>query len=207
MAFFDGAFGTIYSYYMDREWLARIIGRVVWAGDVQPLYESFDAIAAVPDGGLVVDAPCGSGIALRGLPPEKDVRYLAVDISRRMLERTAARRRPQVECIQADAASLPVDDASVDLFLSNFGLHCFADPRAAIDEIARVLRPGGRLVGGAVVPTGGRAGLLIKPNLGGFGPMATIDELSTWMTAAGLRDVEFDRRGAFAYFRAIIDRS
>ena len=200
MAFFDGPFGTAYSFYMEREWLARVIGRVVWAGDVRPLYDGFSAISEVPDGGIVVDAPCGSGIALCGLPPDKDLRYLAIDISRRMLERTAARGRPQVECIRADATALPVESASADLFLSNFGLHCFAEPRAAVEEIARVLRPGGRLVGAVVVPTGGRAGLLIRPNHGGFGPMATIEDLEVWMEAAGLRDVAFDRRGAFAYF-------
>jgi SAM-dependent methyltransferase len=201
VAFFDGPFGTVYSFYMEREWLARSIARLVWASDVRPLYASFEALADVPDGGVVVDAPCGSGIALRGLPPDKEVRYLAIDISRRMLERTAARQRPQVECIEGDAAALPVDDASVDVFLSNFGLHCFADPRAAIDEISRVLRAGGRLVGSAVIPTGGRAGPLIRPNRGGFGPMATTDELEAWMAAAGL-DVEVERRGAFAYFTA-----
>ena len=199
MTFFDGPFGTVYSFYMEREWLARPISRLVWAADVQPLYASFDAIAEVPDGGVVVDAPCGSGIALRGLPPERNVRYLAVDISRRMLERTAARGYRQVECVQADATGLPVEHASVDLFLSNFGLHCFADPRAAVEEIARVLRPGGRLVGSAVVPTAGRARLVIRPNCGGFGPMATVEQLQAWMAAAGL-DVTLDRRGAFAYF-------
>jgi ubiquinone/menaquinone biosynthesis C-methylase UbiE len=199
VAFFDGAFGTLYSFYMERERLARVIGRVVWAGDLRPLYESFDAIAEVPDGGLVVDAPCGSGIALRGLPPGKDVRYLAIDISRRMLARTAARRREQVECIQADATALPVPDQSADLFLSHFGLHCFADPHAAIEEIARVLRPGGRLVASAIVPGGRRGRLIVQPNRGGFGPVAGAEQLQAWMAAAGL-EVTMDRRNTFAYF-------
>jgi SAM-dependent methyltransferase len=198
--FFDGPFGTIYSFYMEREWLARPLARFLWGSDIRPYYASFEALANAPEGGLVVDAPCGSGIALRGLPPDKDVRYLAIDISRRMLARTAARGREQVECIQADATALPVADATVDLFLSHFGLHCFADPRAAVEEIARTLRPGGRLVGSALVPAAGRrARLLVQPNRGGFGPVATADQLESWMTAAGL-EVALDRRGAFAYF-------
>ena len=103
-----------------------------------------------------------------------------------MLERTAARGRRQVECIHADATSLPVDDGTVE----------------AVDEIARVLLPGGRLVGAVLVPTSGRAGLLIRPNQGGFGAMATVEELREWMEAAGLTEVETDRRGAFADFTA-----
>ena len=199
MAFFDGPFGTVYSFYMERERLARVIAPLVWGGDVRPLYASFDAIAATPDGGTVVDAPCGSGIALRGLPRDKDVRYLAIDISRRMLERTAARGYSQVECLQGNAAALPVDDHSVDLFLSHFGLHCFADPHAAIMEIARVLRPGGRIIGSALVSAGLRGRLIVRPHRGGFGQAPDAGQIENWMAAAGL-DVRMTRYGTFLYF-------
>ena len=201
---FDGPFGTVYSFYIERPRLSRLIARAVWASDIRPYYASFGAIAEVPDGGLVVDAPCGSGVALRGLSPECNVRYLAVDLSERMLERVRRRRLPQVECVRADVCRVPVDDGSTDLFLSLFGLHCFADPRAAVREIARVLKPDGRLVGSAIVPAGGRAGWLVKPGRGGFGRLASRDEIAAWLREAGFMDLELDRRGAFLYFTATV---
>jgi SAM-dependent methyltransferase len=199
---FDGPFGAIYSFYIERERLSRLIARGVWASDIGPFYESFEVLRSLPGGATVVDAPAGSGVALRALPRDADVRYVAVDISRAMLARTAARGLPQVECVEADAASIPVDDATADVFLSNFGLHCFQDPRAAVMEIGRVLKPGGRLVGSAIVPSRGRSGLLVKPNRGGFGRLAAVEEVERWLGEAGLRDVWLDRRGGFLYFGA-----
>src|SRR5919109_4704833 len=90
-ALFDGPFGRIYGFYIERERLSRLIAAIVWGGDVRPFYASMRAIADVPEGGVIVDAPCGSGVAFRGLRQGQRVRYLALDLSPRMLER--ARRR------------------------------------------------------------------------------------------------------------------
>lgn len=113
------------------------------------------AIAEVWDGGTIVDAPCASGVAIRALRPERDVRYRAFDLSDAMVAR--ARRcaerlgLAQIEVGKADSAARPVEDATVDLFLSYFGLYCFPDPDGAICQAARCLRPGGRLVGSSIV--------------------------------------------------------
>lgn len=56
-----------------------------------------------------------------------------------------------MEFVEADAAELPEPSDSADLFFSFWGLHCFEDPGAALAEAARVLKPGGRLVGSCFV--------------------------------------------------------
>lgn len=204
---FEGPFGAIYAYYMGRPALARVIGRLVWGGDVRPLYDSARQIADVPLGGLIMDAPCGGGVAFRGLSPAQDVRYIAVDLSARMLDlaRAEAGRRGlgQVEFLQADAAAIPVERGAADLFLSHFGLHCFPEPAAAVAEAARLLRPGGRLEG-SMIAAGPRRRqrLLVHPGRGAFGRVGTVGDLRRWLDAAGLTPTRVEESGCFAYFSA-----
>jgi ubiquinone/menaquinone biosynthesis C-methylase UbiE len=204
---FDGAFGAMYGFYMERERVSRLVGRVVWGGDTRPLYESLKGIDAVPAGGTVVDAPCGAGVSFRGLGPSDEVRYLAFDLSPAMLgraRRRAARRGlRQIELREPDVTDLPVESGSVDLFISHFGLHCLAEPQAAVVEIARCLRPGGTVVGSTIV-TGRsrRQRALVRPWTGGFGAVPSSPDLERWIAAAGLDMLRIDRRGPFAYFSA-----
>jgi SAM-dependent methyltransferase len=204
--FYDSPWGAAYSGYMERPRLSRPLGRLVWGGDSRPYYESMSALAEVPDAGTVVDCPCGAGPALRALEPGRELRYLAADLSPAMLRR--ARRRAakrglgEVELVRASAESLPVEADGADLFLSYWGMHVFADPRAAVVEIARVLRPGGRLVGAALVnePRGVRQRLLLRPHTAGFGPMCTEAELRGWLADEGLSLRAASRSGPMFFF-------
>lgn len=205
---FDGRLAGVYDFYMQHEHVSRVWARVAWGSDVRHYYASMVTIGEVPDGGTIVDCPCGSGVALRGLRPDQDVRYLGFDLSQGMLyraQREAVRRGlGQVELAKADAAALPVEDQTVDLFLSYFGLHCFPDPEAAIREAARCLRPGGRLVGASIVTgTGLLDRVRVRPNKGVLGLVGSEDDLRGWLEDAGLRDLRLDRRGLFVVFGGV----
>jgi SAM-dependent methyltransferase len=204
---FGSPFGAVYDFYIQREPLARVIAGLAWHSDVRPFYASMAAIPAMPDGSTIVDAPCGSGVALRALRMAQRVRYLGFDLSPEMLRR--ARRRAgklgldQVELAEADAESLPLDGGSVDLFLSYFGLHCLPDPAAAVREAARCLRPGARLVGSTIVcGTRPLDRLRVRPGSGAYGPVGTRADLHEWLRAGDLREIRLDVRGVFAYFEA-----
>lgn len=103
---------------------------------------------------LIVDVPAhvveigaGAGANLRYLPP--GTRLTAIEPSAAMhdrLRRRAQRYGIEIEIESRPAESLPFDDASVDLAISSLVLCTVADPDAAVAEIRRVLRPGGRLV-------------------------------------------------------------
>jgi SAM-dependent methyltransferase len=190
---------------MERPRLNRLIARVLWGGDIRPYYESMGAVAEVPPGGTVVDCPCGSGPAFRALAAGGDIGYVAADLSPAMLARARARAEKrglrEIRFVEADATAIPLADGSADLFLSYWGLHCFPDPRAAVEEAARVLRPGGRLVGSCFVRGDSlRQRLQLRPNTTDFGPLCTEPELLEWLTAAGLRDVSSRRSGLFMFF-------
>jgi ubiquinone/menaquinone biosynthesis C-methylase UbiE len=63
----------------------------------------------------------------------------------RAAEGAAACGLGHVEVLDGDAARLPVEDGTVDVVISNGVLNLAPDKARAIDEIARVLKPGGRV--------------------------------------------------------------
>lgn len=204
--FYDSIFGAFYSLYMEKPWLGRVVFRILWGGDSARYYESMSAIAEVEDGGTIVDCPCGAGPALRALTPRQRVRYLAVDLSPAMLKRVADRaklRGLDVEVIAADATQIPIADDSVDLFLSYWGLHCFENPKAAVAEAARVLKPGGRLIGCCFV-TGQslRQRRTIRSNTPGFGNVGTADDVRSWIDESGVKTISIDCSGTMLFFEA-----
>lgn len=108
-------------------------------------------LAGAGDPGDVLDVATGTGLVLRALR-ERGARgrMIGVDLAPRMLD-VARTHLPEAELIEADAASLPVPDGSVDLVTCVTGLQLFTDAPAAIREWGRVLRPGGRVVTGTFV--------------------------------------------------------
>ena len=86
-----------------------------------------------------------SGLALRDRLPGATI--IGLDLSRRMLAR--ARRRTvgaAIPLLRADAAHLPFPAATFDVVTGHSFLYLLPDPTAAVAEVARVLRPGGRAV-------------------------------------------------------------
>lgn len=200
---------AVYDFFVEREALARPAGRLLFGTDMGLMDRTIAAIDAVPDGGAILDVPCGGGVALRGLRPEKDVRYVAADIAPAMLERTArtAERHglDQVETRLADAEDLEFADGEFDLCISLAGLHCVPHPDVAAREIARCLKPGGSFTGSVFLVDGGiryEPMVLAGRVAGVLGPSGGRDDLERWLVEAGLRDVRIDRSGAIAYFRA-----
>ncbi|HEX5375213.1 MAG TPA: class I SAM-dependent methyltransferase [Solirubrobacterales bacterium] len=206
--FYASPLGAAYSAYMERPWLSRAIGRLLWGGDSGRYYESMNAVAEVPDGGTAVDCPCGAGPAFRAVPADSAIRYVAADLSPSMLRRARKRARLRgltgLEILKADATALPLPAASADLFLSFWGLHCYDDPAGALAEAARVLKPAGRLVGASFVrgDESLRQRLLIKPGVGAFGQVGTQQELEDWLAAEGFGQVGIERSGPMLFFEA-----
>jgi SAM-dependent methyltransferase len=103
-------------------------------------------LAHVSPGQRVVDVGCGTGVLARtaydAVQPGGVVE--GVDPNAGMLA-VARRLAPEIGWTRAAAEQLPMADDSVDRVLSQFAVMFFADPAAGVQEIARVLRPGGRL--------------------------------------------------------------
>ena len=115
--------------------------------DLQLLPALLDPDVAVGDLG------CGSGrLAATIAPYARSV--VAVDASPEMLDVARSRLSvfDNVQVVEGQIEDLPLESGSLDLALVVHLLHHVADPSAALAEVARVLRPGGRLVIADVLP-------------------------------------------------------
>lgn len=100
----------------------------------------------------VLDLGCGTGQLTQRLAERfPDAAVIGADLSDGMLERAAARADADdgdhlVDFVRADAQRLPLADASLDVVTCTESFHWYADQETAVAELARLLRPGGRLV-------------------------------------------------------------
>lgn len=107
-------------------------------------------------GEQVLDAAAGTG-TMALLADAHGAEVTASDLSPRMVELGAARTRAAdaaIRWLEADVEDLPLPSDSVDLALSSFGVIFVPRPLIALQELRRVLRPGGRLAFTAWTPDG-----------------------------------------------------
>jgi ubiquinone/menaquinone biosynthesis C-methylase UbiE len=110
-----------------------------------------DIAARAPADASVLEVGCGSGPLSVRLAGDHGMAVTALDIDPAEIERanervrrsaTAGNRAPRF--LVGDVARLAFEDTSFDLVVSTYSMHHWADKRAGLAEIARVLRPGGR---------------------------------------------------------------
>src|SRR5438477_1943856 len=169
---------------------------------------------------LVADVGCGPG---NSATYSRDAvqSVVAIAPARAMLHR-ARRRDPRLLLLRADAARLPLRDASVDAVTFHSVLYLLSDRAAVLRETARVLRPGGRAVlleprnaAGATRkgllralsrPGWAITALLWRVVSGWYGRLAP-DELRALAEAAGLRVLKLDEALGGLGMLAVAERS
>lgn len=114
-------------------------------------YKPIFSLLAVQEGETILEVGCGTGGAVRALAPQVGTggRIVGIDASTTMIaeaERRAAGLTLPIEYRVADAHALPFPDHSFDGCYADGVFEILPDPRRALAEMVRVLRPGGRLV-------------------------------------------------------------
>lgn len=136
------------------DWAAGRYERI--AGDLRPAAEVVIARANPTVGAHLLDIGCGTGNAAL-MAAGLGARVTGVDPAERLLD--VAREEAGAHCLSAtflrgEAGALPVPDGTVDVAASVFGVIFAPDPVVAASEMARVVKPHGRIVISAWLPVG-----------------------------------------------------
>jgi demethylmenaquinone methyltransferase/2-methoxy-6-polyprenyl-1,4-benzoquinol methylase len=103
------------------------------------------AVEAAPDA-RVLDVATGTGLVARALKRRYGCRVVGLDQSEDMLSRARPLVGPVYEdVVRGDAERLPFDDGEFDALTFTYLLRYVDDPAATMRELARVVRPGGRI--------------------------------------------------------------
>jgi SAM-dependent methyltransferase len=190
-----------------------------YGGANEALFSPFGQVmldaARLKPGDLLLDVGCGYGAstleAAKRVAPSG--RVVGVDISAAMLEparhRVAAAGVDNIKLLEADAQVHPFEPGSFDAVISQFGTMFFEDPQVAFANLARALRPDGRLVFvcwrdplesewvsvalGAAVAALGRTPDLGPPDAPGPFALADGDRLARLLAGGGFRNVTLER--------------
>jgi demethylmenaquinone methyltransferase/2-methoxy-6-polyprenyl-1,4-benzoquinol methylase len=198
------------SFNLDKRWRKKTLERTA-------------EIIANPDA-RILDLCCGTGDVLAGIEGRRQPNALGSDFCHPML--VEARKKVRSPLFEADALALPLVGESLDLITIAFGFRNLANYRRGLDELLRVLKPGGVVailefsqprnpvfaavygffstrvlpfVGGLI--SGSREAYSYLPE--SIRKFPTAEQLAAEMKAAGFRRVEFERMtfGAVALHR------
>jgi arsenite methyltransferase len=156
----------------------------------------------IPPGGIALDVGSGPGNVTASLARAAgpDGLALGVDISESMLARAVrAEAGPQVGFLRADAQRLPFRDTIFDAVTSLAVLQLIPNPAAALAEMARVLKPGGRLA--IMVPSAGSSARFWRmlPNVGAH--VFDDDEIADILEDNGFASVRVKNAGTIQWVR------
>lgn len=115
---------------------------------IAPYWRAQTRLATRPrPGERVLDIAAGTGTMSKQFA-DAGAQVTALDFSQGMIDEGLRRHgtNPRIEFVRGDATALPFDDASFDAASISFGLRNVQQPQLAIDEMLRVLKPGGRVV-------------------------------------------------------------
>lgn len=136
----------------------RMVVHAMWGTTkfIPLLFEMLSSVTEDCEPGFFLDIPVGTGVFTAGeYSLQPNLEFVAADYNRGMLESALEKVRAEdfgnVMLVRADACNLPFTDGSFSGVMTMNGIDAFPDKPAALDELTRVLKPGGKFAGSMYV--------------------------------------------------------
>jgi ubiquinone/menaquinone biosynthesis C-methylase UbiE len=148
------------------------------------------SVAGIQPGLLAADIGCGTGFITEGLI-KSGLRVIAIDRSQAMLSEMESKFSglKGIEYRLGESSQLPIPDGTVDYAFANMYLHHVEHPSAAIEEMVRVLMPGGRLI---ITDLDEHNFEFLRREHNDRWMGFKRDDVRKWLEEAGLKDVNLD---------------
>lgn len=121
-----------------------LMNQIMTVGQLRKWRRAVRQALDLQPGSKVLDLAAGTGSSTAGLLTE-GVELVACDLSAGMIE-VGKQRHPEIKFVQANALALPFSDGHFDAATISFGIRNIPHTDKVLEELARVVKPGGRLV-------------------------------------------------------------
>lgn len=158
-------------------------------------------MANIKQGDLVLEVGCGTGFTtyeiVRRVGEENVV---AVDITPEQMEK-AIKRFPNVKFVRGDAEELPFKDNVFDATISAGSIEYWPHPHLGIQEMARVTKPGGRVV---ILAPRRPDNPIIRKFAESIMLFPSTQQCISWFLKAGLEDIRYVETGPYFFWSKLV---
>ena len=179
-----------------KSWLAR---GGYWRADYRHILEELGALRPA----RLIDIGCGPGGFLSAVQKRfPEIRLSALDLSEEMVRETAQRLGPAAAATAGDAEHMPLESGQYDAVTCNTSIHHYPHPQDAVNEMYRILAPGGTLLLNdmdCAAPIRTLANRIFPRLPGGDVKMYTRQEIAKMMQNAGFERWYYRKISPFSF--------
>ncbi|MBO8183722.1 MAG: methyltransferase domain-containing protein [Archaeoglobus sp.] len=158
-------------------------------------------MASLNEGDLVLEVGCGTGFTTSGIAKRvKQENIVALDLTPEQMEKAIA-KLPEVNFIRGDAENLPFKADSFDVSISAGSIEYWPSPQKGISEMARVTKPGGRVV---VLAPRKPDNLISRKFAESIMLFPSTQQCVAWFKAANLEKIRFVETGPNWFLKRLV---
>ncbi len=153
--------------------------------------------------GRLIDIGCGPGAFLQLVQSSfPDIQLNALDLSEEMVQETRRRLSDTAVATVGDSEHMPLDDSQYQTVTCNMSIHHYPHPQRALNEMYRILTPGGYLLLNdmdCIAPIRWMANLVFPLLPGGDVRMYARQETENMVRKAGFREITYRKISPFSF--------
>lgn len=185
--------------YFNAHRKSRLARGGYWRADYRHILEELGALRPT----RLIDIGCGPGGFLCAVQKRfPEIQLNALDLSEEMVRETAERLGPSAVVTAGDAERMPLESGQYDAVICNMSIHHYPHPQNAVNEMYRILAPGGTLLLNdmdCAAPIRAAANWIFPRLPGGDVKMYTRREITDMVRQAGFAHWEYRKISPFSF--------